>query len=81
MRASLVRIGRTFNMGNYESERVDVEVTINEGESFESACAEARRLIDSTRTDPKKAAAVRKLKKLGLTGNDLLALGIADVEE
>jgi len=76
MAPSLVRIGRTFNLGNYESERIDVEVTINEGESFDAACIEARRLIDSARTNPKKLAAARKLIAAGFTPDELLALGI-----
>lgn len=76
MRASLVRIGRTFNLGNYESERIDVEITINEGESFEAACVEARQLIDDTRTNPKRLAAARKLIAAGFTKDELLALGI-----
>lgn len=47
-----IRIGRTFNLGNYESERVDVEVTIDPGESFDDAVARARELVQSARSRP-----------------------------
>lgn len=47
-----IRIGRTFNLGNYESERVDVEVTIDPGETFDAAVARARELVQSARSRP-----------------------------
>ncbi len=77
-----VRIGRTFNLGNYESERVDVEVALDPGESFDSAVQRARTLCNSARTSKVQLAAARKLAAAGLTAAELsvLGIGVTDVE-
>lgn len=78
-----VRIGRTFNLGNYESERVDVEVALDPGESFDAAVQRARALCNSARTSKLQLAAQRKLAAAGLSTAELAALGIqmSEVDE
>lgn len=71
-----IRIGRTYNLGNYESERVDVEVTLDKGESFEAACDRARELCEAARTPEATITAVRKLRSAGLTDDEITALGV-----
>jgi hypothetical protein len=37
-----IRYGRVFNLGNYETERIEVEDTVDEGETFEDATKRLR---------------------------------------
>ena len=37
-----IRYGRVFNLGNYETGRIEVEDSVNEGETFEAAVKRLR---------------------------------------
>ena len=37
---------KTFNLGNYSSERIGVDINLNEGDTTDEAMAQARALID-----------------------------------
>lgn len=45
MNITLVRYERVHNLGNYESERIGVEVVVNEGESPDEAVEAARTFV------------------------------------
>lgn len=45
-----IRYGRVFNLGNYETERIEVEDEVREGESMEDAIRRLRKkVIDEAR--------------------------------
>ena len=46
MQITTVNYTRTFNLGNYSSEKIGVELTINEGESANQALDVARGLVE-----------------------------------
>lgn len=46
MNIQLVTYAKTFNLGNYSSERIGVEVALNEGEDAKQALDTARELVE-----------------------------------
>ena len=40
-----IRYGRVFNLGNYETERIEVEDEVREGETFENAIQRLRKKV------------------------------------
>jgi hypothetical protein len=40
-----IRYGRVFNLGNYETERIEVEDEVREGETFEDAIRRLRKNV------------------------------------
>jgi len=46
MQIILVTYTKTFNLGNYSSEKIGVEVAINEGESAKEALDTAKQLVE-----------------------------------
>lgn len=45
MRITSISYGRTFNLGQFESERIDAQVQVEEGDSPEAALDMARRFV------------------------------------
>jgi hypothetical protein len=62
MKVKCVRYGVTKNVGNYESERLDVEVEAEEGESFDDMLARAKTLLDGALGDTEKKRNAKRLK-------------------
>ena len=48
MRITEITYHRTFNLGNFNSERIGVKVDINEGESASEALETAKQLVEET---------------------------------
>ena len=46
MNIKTVYYQKTFNLGNYNSERIGIEVALNEGENAEDALNTARNLVE-----------------------------------
>lgn len=48
-----IRYGRVFNLGNYETERIEVQDEVRDGESFEEAIRRLRKKVieDATRNE------------------------------
>lgn len=67
MSVRFVRYGLTKNIGNYESERIDVEVEPEAGEDFDACVKRARGLCEQALTDTesgrKKSRVKAALKK------------------
>jgi len=60
MHIQTVNYTRTFNLGNYSSEKIGVEIAINEGENAKQALEEAKKLVEEFHEEN-----VTKLKELG----------------
>ena len=50
----IVRYGMTFNMGNYESERIDFEDEVKAAESIEAAYQRCKTLVEQQHTQSRK---------------------------
>ena len=61
MHIQTVNYTRTFNLGNYSSEKIGVEFSLNEGESANKALDYARELVEQYHYDN-----VKRLKDLSL---------------
>lgn len=48
MKMSEITYNRTFNLGNFNSERIGVRIEINEGESVAQALEAAKQLVEET---------------------------------
>jgi hypothetical protein len=48
MKISEITYNRTFNLGNFNSERIGVRIEINEGESVTQALEAAKQLVEET---------------------------------
>jgi cell fate regulator YaaT (PSP1 superfamily) len=48
MKMSEITYNRTFNLGNFNSERIGVRIEINEGESVTDALQAAKQLVEET---------------------------------
>ena len=48
MKITEITYNRTFNLGNFNSERIGVKVDINEGESASEALETAKQLVEET---------------------------------
>ena len=48
MKMSEITYNRTFNLGNFNSERIGVRIEINEGESVTQALEAAKQLVEET---------------------------------
>lgn len=46
MHISLVNYTKTFNLGNYSSEKIGVEITLNEGDDAKESLATAKALVE-----------------------------------
>jgi hypothetical protein len=46
-----IRIGRTFNLGNYESKKVEIEAIPDNGQSFDSLLSEVTTMVDAQGPD------------------------------
>jgi hypothetical protein len=53
MKPSLVSYTRTFNLGNYNSEKIGVEIEIDTGESPSEALSKAKEIVDKFHEDNK----------------------------
>lgn len=60
MHIQTVSYTRTFNLGNYSSEKIGVEFSLNQGESADKALDAAKNLVEEYHKEN-----VAKLKKLG----------------
>jgi hypothetical protein len=72
MHIQTVNYTRTFNLGNYSSEKIGVEFSLNEGESANKALDHARELVEEYHN--KNVARQKELAQyLGVNYDDLLA--------
>jgi len=72
MHIQTVNYTRTFNLGNYSSEKIGVEFSLNEGESANKALDHARELVEEYHN--KNVARQKELAQfLGINYDDLLA--------
>ena len=46
MKINQVNYQKTFNLGNYSSERIGVDITLNEGDDAKEALATAKQLVE-----------------------------------
>ena len=46
MQITMVNYTKTFNLGNYSSEKIGVEIAINEGEDAKEALSTAKQLVE-----------------------------------
>lgn len=71
MHIQTVNYTRTFNLGNYSSEKIGVELSLNEGESANQALDHARELVEEYHN--KNVARQKELAQfLGVNYDDLL---------
>jgi len=66
MNVTAIRVGRTFNLGNYESRKVEIEVIPDNGQTFDEAMAAVNEIVEkqgraeetgaTTKPAPKKPA-------------------------
>ena len=47
MNITAIRVGRTFNTGNYTSKKVEIEAIPDNGQSFDEAMAEVNAIVDA----------------------------------
>ena len=52
----LIRYGRVFNLGNYETERIEMEDSIGDDETTEGAVERLRELVNNSATDRKESS-------------------------
>ena len=65
MHITTVNYTRTFNLGNYSSEKIGVEFSLNQGESANKALDSARELVEEYHKQN-----VEKLKGVGYFSDD-----------
>ena len=65
MHITTVNYTRTFNLGNYSSEKIGVEFSLNQGESANKALDSARELVEEYHKQN-----VEKLKVVGYFSDD-----------
>lgn len=51
MNITAIRIGKTFNTGNYTSKKVEIEAIPDNGQSFEEAMAQVNAIVDAQNPD------------------------------
>ena len=69
MHIQVINYQRTFNLGNYASEKIGVEVAINAGEDAKEALETAKSLVEEYHKEN-----VAKLKDLGYFYEDLIEI-------
>ena len=71
MHIQVINYQRTFNLGNYASEKIGVEVAINAGEDAKEALETAKSLVEEYHKEN-----VAKLKDLGYFSEDQIQVEI-----
>lgn len=56
-----VNYQKTYNLGNYSSERIGIEISINEGQNPKEALQEAKKLADEFHLDNNKGLYVENM--------------------
>lgn len=62
-----VNYQRTFNLGNYSSEKIGVEMVVNTGENAKEALEHCKKLVEEYHEDN-----VKRLKELGYFDNEVV---------
>jgi hypothetical protein len=55
VRFSTVKYGRTYNMGNYQSERIDLEADLDDGDDAEAALQVLQEWVAQQSSEPEEA--------------------------
>lgn len=75
MHIQVINYQRTFNLGNYASEKIGVEVAINAGEDAKEALEAAKSLVEEYHKEN-----VAKLKDLGYFYEDQIKIEIVPTQ-
>lgn len=62
MNITAIRIGKTFNTGNYTSKKVEIEAIPDNGQSFDDAMAQVNAIVDAQNPDSQGATTAPKPK-------------------
>jgi len=52
----IIRYGRVFNLGNYETERIEMEDSVGDDETTEVAVERLRELVNNSATDREESS-------------------------